>query len=392
MPGLCCPAFLCPYATALSPPTIFGNVCYKVMTQQSSQPQKPQTGESDARRFYTDAGKVLRVVVPVCVTVIMVGWLFTKIDFGQLREILSHDVHIEFIILMMAITALSHMIRGIRWGIQLRAAGVPRMTVTAESVSIFGAYALNLLLPYLGEAWRCVFVSRRERVKLSTVVGTDLGDRLSDAVVVTALAVLAFVVAQPVLMRFFERYPVGEHILSMVSHPATWITVAAVLAVLGVGLYCFCRTQFVHGMMLSGKRIWTGFAVLFTMKGRWEYLLLTLGIWTCYFMETYSCFWAFDFTRELIHQPGMAAGFLPGLIVFVFGSFSMAVPSNGGLGPWNVAVMWALMLYGVHQTDAVAYSIVAWGFQAMTLVGLGIFSACYIMRGRHSSPRMKADS
>ena len=90
MPGLCCPAFLCPYATALSPPTIFGNVCYKVMTQQSSQPQKPQTGDSDARRFYTDAGKVLRVVVPVCVTVIMVGWLFTKIDFGQLREILAN--------------------------------------------------------------------------------------------------------------------------------------------------------------------------------------------------------------------------------------------------------------------------------------------------------------
>ena len=57
----------------------------------------------------------------------------------------------------------------------------------------------------------------------------------------------------------------------------------------------------------------------------------------------------------------------------------MAVPSNGGLGPWNVAVMYALMLYGIGETDATAYSLVVWAFQAMMIIALGIFAAGYII-------------
>ena len=50
-------------------------------------------------------------------------------------------------------------------------------------------------------------------------------------------------------------------------------------------------------------------------------------------------FQAFPFTRALVEEPGSAWGLIPGLVVFVFGSYSMAIPSNGGLGPWNLAVM-----------------------------------------------------
>lgn len=56
----------------------------------------------------------------------------------------------------------------------------------------------------------------------------------------------------------------------------------------------------------------------------------------------------------------------------------MAVPSNGGLGPWNLAVMFALSLFGIDQSDAAAFTVVMWTFQAAMLVMLGIFSAGYI--------------
>lgn len=67
-----------------------------------------------------------------------------------------------------------------------------------------------------------------------------------------------------------------------------------------------------------------------------------------------------------------------GLVVFVFGSFSMAVPSNGGLGPWNLAVMFALSLYAIDDTRGAAFSMVMWGCQAAMLITLGVFSAVYI--------------
>ena len=88
----------------------------------------------------------------------LVLWLFHKVDFAEIRTVVREGVDYRYIFLMMAITVLSHVIRGVRWGIQLRAVRIPRIPVLAESVSIWGAYALNLLFPFLGEAWRCIYI------------------------------------------------------------------------------------------------------------------------------------------------------------------------------------------------------------------------------------------
>lgn len=78
----------------------------------------------------------------------------------------------------------------------------------------------------------------------------------------------------------------------------------------------------------------------------------------------------------------MMWGLIPGLVVFVFGSISIAVPSNGGLGPWNIAVMFALSLYGVGNSEGAAFSLVCWSFQAITQVAAGLFSIGYMQWDR----------
>lgn len=334
-----------------------------------------------------DIGKVLRVVLPLCVSAGLVIWMFHKVDIGRVRAILSQGVDYRYLVVMMLLTMLSYIFRGIRWGIQLRAAGIPRISPVAESVSIFGAYALNLLVPYLGECWRCVYITRIRPCKLSTVVGTDFGDRISDAVVVLLLLGLTLVVARPELSRFLDRYPIGEDI-------ARYTTDGTLLVWLGVGAlvlvgadYALRHTRFVQGVNTSLRRIWDGFAVLFHMRGTGMYIVLTVGIWGCYFLNMYVCFFAFPFTRTLIDAPGMAGGLIPALVAFLFGSFSIAIPSNGGLGPWNIAVMFALTLFGISQADGAAYSIMCWSFQTVMIIILGVFSAFYVMLGRHRHPR-----
>lgn len=333
------------------------------------------------------AGKVLKVLVPIGVSAVLVLWLFHKVDVDKVRAVIERGVDYRYLVLMMVITLLSHIIRGIRWGIQLRAAGIPRIPVVAESVSIFGAYALNLLFPFLGEAWRCVYISRREGCKLSTVVGTDLGDRASDGIMIGLLLVLMLLVAHPAFVRFMERYPLGEAVDRFVSDGAVWLCILAVILFLFVLDRIFRRRPFVRNLNDSISRIWAGFAVLFHMKGTGMYILLTFGIWLCYYLETYVCFFAFPFTRVLIENNW---GLVPGLVVFVFGSCSMIVPSNGGLGPWNIAVMFALGLFGISQSDGAAYSLVCWSFQSATLIVSGIFSAFYIMLSRRRRARRSA--
>ena len=353
--------------------------------QNINVPQGGASGQprrSDVKKILDVAGKICKIVLPMGISVVLVIWLFHKVNIHEIKQVLSQGVRFEFIAMMMFFTMLSFIIRGVRWGIQLRAAGVPRMSPVAETVPIFGAYALNLVVQFLGEVWRCVYVARREKVKISTIVGTDLGDRGSDLVMILLILGLTLCFASHQIHQFFDRYSLGRFLEHLFDN---WWLYVIILVVLGA-LICadikWKNSKFFSGVNLSISRLWGGFKVLFTMKGRWNYLWLTIGIWVCYFLETYLCFWAFPFTRELLAIPGSGHGLVPGLVVFVFGSMSMAVPSNGGLGPWNVAVMYALMLYGVNQTDATAYSLVVWAFQAMMIIACGIFAAIYVMTSK----------
>ena len=331
------------------------------------------------------AGKSLQYLAAFGISVGLMVWLFNKVHFHDVVRIVREGCNYWWVVLMMVITTFSHMFRGIRWGIQLRAAGVPRMPVIRESVSIFGAYALNLVFPRLGEVWRCIYISRRECIPLSRVVGTDFGDRGSDLIVVLLLAVLALIVAKSAMDSFLIHYAIGRDIKHLVMDPWVWCVIAAVIGALWAVLH-FCKQyKVVDKTDNCLMNIWYGFKVLFFMKGRWAYVGLTLCIWTCYYLETYFTFMAFPFTRALITEPGTCYGLIPGLVVFVFGSFSMAVPSNGGLGPWNLAVMFALTLYGLTDAQGTAFSMVMWSSQAAWLVVLGIFSAIYVAADRRKT-------
>lgn len=323
--------------------------------------------------------KVFKILIPMGISIVLVIWLLHKINIHEFKRVIHGGVRFEFIAMMMLLTMLSYIIRGIRWGIQLRAAGVPRMTPVAECVSIFGDYALNLIVQYLGEAWRCLFVSRREKVKLATVFGTDLGDRGSDLIMILIILGITLGVAGHEIHDFFQQYSLGRVLDDIFDKWRVYAILLGVLLLFILADRKWKNSKFFSGFNLSVKRIWNGFNVIFFMKGRWTFLWMTIAIWICYFLETYLCFYAFPFTRELIKTPGYAYGLIPGLVVFIFGGMSMAVPSNGGLGPWNVAVMYALVLFGVSTTDATAYSLVVWGFQAMMIIALGIFTAIYVM-------------
>ncbi|MDE6234328.1 MAG: flippase-like domain-containing protein [Muribaculaceae bacterium] len=330
--------------------------------------------------------KVVDFIVPMVLSALLIVWLFHKVHPRTILAIVHESCDYRWLLIMCGVLVVSRSVRGIRWGIQLRAAGVRRMPVFAEMVSIFGAYALNLLLTGVGEAWRCIYVARRQKASLSTVVGTDLGDRISDAIMILALTGLSLIVARPVLDRFMDHYSFGRHVVEIISSPWLWIGVGVVL---GGCIWILCsrsHNRIVLRVRKEMAELWQGFKVLFTMKHQVLFWSETLLIWIAYFLMTYLCFFAFPFTRGLV-RPDLAYGLLPGLVVFIFGSLSIAIPASGGLGPWNLAVMFALSLYGVDNADAVTYSMVVWAFQTATQVLLGLVGAGYIAIHRRDTSK-----
>lgn len=333
--------------------------------------------------------KVLKTALPLLCSAGLIWWLFSKINFHQVEAIMHQDVHYSVFIPVMIIIVLSHSIRGYRWGIQLRAAGIGDVPLLTLCTSIYGAYALNLVVPFMGEGWRIYYIAHRQKAPVSTVLGTDIGDRLSDAAVVLVLSALTLIVGHRYILAFMDHYTVGARIAATLQNSSLWFTILGALATIAATLWLARRTPLIKKLTHSLRSVWHGFAVLFTMKGRGMYLILTIGIWLCFYLETYLSFYAFPFTRTLIQEPGMAFGLLPALVSFVFSSLSMIIPSNGGLGPWNLAVMFALSLFGIANADGATFSIVLWSTLTITLILLGIFTIAYIMRTR-KHPTIKA--
>ena len=68
----------------------------------------------------------------------------------------------------------------------------------------------------------------------------------------------------------------------------------------------------------------------------------------------------------------------------------MVIPSNGGLGAWNIAVMFALALFGITGTQGAAFAMLMWSAQSLMLVLLGIFCIICILINDHLSRRRQA--
>ena len=91
-----------------------------------------------------------------------------------------------------------------------------------------------------------------------------------------------------------------------------------------------------------------GLKSISTVEHPFLFVLQTIGIWACYFVMLHVMFFAFDPTAHL--------GILAALIVFVFGSLGMLIPSPGGMGAYHFLISEGLQLNGVGSTDGFTFA------------------------------------
>lgn len=299
-------------------------------------------------------------------------------------DIISKGCDYWWILAAMGLSIVSHIIRAARWRLQLRSLGI-RPPFMALCCSIFGCYALNLVFPRLGEVWRVTYISRREHAGFPTVLGSLVVDRLADTLMVGLLTLLTFIVAAPALNAFLDKYPIGRDFLNMLSDPIVWAITAGIVVATCILYRVFRRHPFALRLRNWIRQLWQGIADVVSMKGRGIFLFYSLLLWSCYFLQLYLAFFAFPFTKALCSDPALAYGLVPCLLAFVLSSIGMAIPSQGGLGPWNIAIMFGLAVYGISDTQGAVFSILQWGGQTVMLILLGIYTMAYIAAGRRTN-------
>lgn len=285
----------------------------------------------------------------------------------QIARILQSEIKYGWVILSMVVGVVSHIVRALRWQLQLRALQHPASFRTLTN-AIFGTYAMNLLFPRLGEVWRCGYVARREQMSFTLLLGSVVSDRLMDTVSVICLIVAVFFLQMHVLLDFLKQYPVIEETLfSVITSPYPYLFVVVVVGAL---VWIFRQKneyRWVSKIKEMMRNLWYGFRTVLTMKQKKRFIVYTILLWLCYYLQLYLCLFAFADTAHL--------GALAALSLFVMGSIGMGIPVQGGFGPWHLAVMATLAIYGVTDPNvAGSFALVAHGSQMVVIVLLGIYT------------------
>lgn len=331
---------------------------------------------SEEKKRSNILGKAFKYIIPLLISVGLCYVLFTGVDFNQMmQQITRQGNRLWWIALTLCIAVFSHIFRAMRWNIQLRALGINTPLSTLVD-SIFGTYAVNLVLPRLGEVWRTGFIAQRQNVSFTQVFGSMIAERFADMVTVLSLTLLTFILATDKIKAFIMQYPQAYEALASIS-TSPWLWVAVVACAIGVWLL-FTRmpnNPVIAKIKGFATGMWQGFAAIAVMKGKMKWLILTAAIWGCYFMQLYVAFHAFDCTAAALD----AHGILIVLVCFVLSSIAMGIPSNGGIGPWQIAVMFGLSMYGLTDTtETLAFANLVLGTQTLLLIVLGLYTFVHI--------------
>lgn len=315
-----------------------------------------------------NARTILQYIVPPIITVGLCIFLYRDIKWSEVADGLRSS-NFLFISAFLACNVLAMFARARRWQIQLRSMDV-RPSFGDMARSIFGTYAVNLIFPRLGEVWRCTYIAKVSNSGFSRVFGSMVADRLVDTVCILLLSLTSFILAAPAMSRFVAESDLIERLTQLASSP--WVVFALFLLFI-LCILCvyapwepFVRTRrFISNM-------WNGFMALFSMRqGRGMWIFLTVAIWFCYGLGMYLSMMAYPPTAEAVTHHG----FICVLITFVFGSLAMAIPSNGGIGPWQASVLLSLSgIYGMDSTQVLTFATINLAFSTLLSIALGFYT------------------
>ena len=306
----------------------------------------------------------LKTALPILLGAFILYMVYNDFDFSQLWNELK-DMNLAWFAVSVFFGIMGHVLRGWRWKLTLAPLGYNPSAATCVD-SVYVAYAANLVLPRVGEVSRCVILERYEHVPFAHALGTLVMERMIDTLMVLIITLLAVAVQWPVFCAFVSetgvKMPGGE----MLSTPKGALVALLSLVAMSVLLFLLLRRLSVWKRIKSfASRFIEGLLSLRKMDNGRLFLAETVGIWFCYFMQFYLCFYCFGFSSGL----SVAAA----LLLFVGGSIAVIVPTPNGAGPWHYVIISIMLLYGVSTTDAQIFALIVHSTQTLLVAILGLY-------------------
>ena len=322
-----------------------------------------------------------KYIIMIAITGVLLWLSFQNIEvsegetkMGYLNRVWA-TAHVPFLFMSAFMALLSHLIRAQRWKLLLNPLG-HSFTLTEGFLSVMIGYFINLAIPRGGEVSRCINLYRLTKTPVDISLGTVVAERVIDLIFLIILIAASFFIELDNLIMFFQ----SEEVQALRNQGGekksyTMFIVAGVIFILslyGIFRFLVVRRRYVMLRLLVKSRlaligIKDGVKSILKLEKRILFIVYSLLIWICYYLMMYFVMLAFQETENL----GIGAA----LTIFVIGGIAMAMPLPGGAGSFHVLVSTGLvLLYGLAQDKAVAFTFIFHGWQTLVIIVVGALS------------------
>lgn len=292
------------------------------------------------------------------------GFLFLavrNVEWAQTLEALRAANYL-YIPPLMAVSIWTLYARAQRWRVLLRPLGVPPMKHLVAATNI--GFMCNMILPArAGEVIRPLIVSRRENLPLGGILATILLERIFDMFMVLLMfgGAMVFVPVSDQARNWGMALMVLAGAVALVIVVLRWQEELA----LGVVRHLTEYLPVKIGEPLRG--FVAGFVKALEILGSPRDFLLAFA-WSV---------WVW-FVIALTNAIGLAAFHLPlrsTVIMTAIVALAVAAPGAPGfIGQFQAGCVISLGMFGVSESDAIAFSIVHHVAQFVASVGAGVYS------------------
>jgi glycosyltransferase 2 family protein len=318
-------------------------------------------------------------------TLLLLGWSVRDLSPSGLAQVLA-KTHYGWLAIALVSYGLVFLVRAWRWGLLLAAEGSPGGLRDRFNAFTIG-YAANSILPAsAGEVLRAALLNRFAQVPFRLALGSVLGEKLLDILVVF-LMLVGVLARQPALSA---KVPLG---------------VIGGLIGCGCGLFWFAaRAPQTVAVWLTVPLGWLG---LQRLQGQVQSLLLGilrgLGLYRQplrFLLALLATFvgWAINgitYWAVLLALGIETPGWAGAIATQSLAAFAIIVPSSPGfVGPFEAAVRFGLGLYGVSPTESIAAALLLRlvMYLVLPLLGLGLAARLGLSKQELQRPMVSAEA
>ncbi len=294
-------------------------------------------------------------------------------DCSLLKKVIADfaGADVFWLTAMLAAFTFSNLSRAARW-LQLVEPLGHRARFANAFWTIQLGYFANLGFPRAGEVVRAGSFSKYEKLPMEKAVGTLVIDRLMDFVCLFLVMIIGVIFEGKTILEFIEkqRAATGGEAGGLFSKKGIFMIVllfAASFSIIFFNRKKIAENAFFQKLKTIALGFFDGLKSVLKLKNPGLFIGHSLFIWLCYFLQTFFCLKAFGPTADL----GASAA----LMVFIFGTLGVVIPSPGGMGTYHLLAMAALSIYGVSRWDSFSLANISFfSIQIFYMIALGLAS------------------